>query len=63
MAETEASGSPLTQKVSLPVPEEERSHKGSCVSSVPGVDEEGGPKDFYHPASVEPQPTGSHMSS
>ncbi|KAM5533374.1 hypothetical protein V8D89_012924 [Ganoderma adspersum] len=26
-------------------------------SIVRGVDEEGGPKDFYHPASVEPQPT------
>ena len=27
------------------------------ASIVRGVDEEGGPKDFYHPASVEPQPT------
>ena len=55
VAEPEASGSPLAQKASLPVPKEERSRKGSCVSSVPGVDEEVGPKDFYHPASVEPQ--------
>ncbi|KAI0720717.1 DUF221-domain-containing protein [Cerioporus squamosus] len=28
----------------------------SHVSSLRGVDEEAGPKDFYHPASVDPQP-------
>ena len=38
------------------MPEEERSCKGSCVSWVLGVDEEWGSKDFYHPASVSPQP-------
>ncbi|EIW55322.1 DUF221-domain-containing protein [Trametes versicolor FP-101664 SS1] len=26
-------------------------------NSITGVDEDAGPKDFYHPASVEPQPT------
>ncbi|KAI0366794.1 DUF221-domain-containing protein [Pilatotrama ljubarskyi] len=26
------------------------------VSSIRGVDEDAGPKDFYHPASIEPQP-------
>jgi len=30
---------------------------GTVDSSIPGVDEEAGPKDFYHPASVEPQQT------
>ncbi|KAI0918583.1 hypothetical protein AcV5_002534 [Taiwanofungus camphoratus] len=29
---------------------------GTLESDIKGVDEEAGPKDFYHPASVEPQP-------
>ena len=42
-------------EASSPV-EDARSRKGSRLSQMPGVDEEAGPKDFYHPASVEPQP-------
>ncbi|PCH35282.1 DUF221-domain-containing protein [Wolfiporia cocos MD-104 SS10] len=36
---------------------ERRSMVGTTMESVQGVDEESGPKDFYHPASVEPQQT------
>ncbi|KAI0764620.1 DUF221-domain-containing protein [Trametes elegans] len=31
--------------------------EGDEASSIRGVDEDAGPKDFYHPASVEPAPT------
>lgn len=34
------------------------SHRSSgSESSVPGIDEQSGPKEFYHPASVEPAHT------
>ena len=35
----------------------EDAQSGHESGMLRGVDEEGGPKDFYHPASVEPQPT------
>ena len=63
--EAEASGSPVTDKHAQLSPDPDapldaatdgaRTRKSSRLSAVPGVDEAAGPKDFYHPASVEPQ--------
>ncbi|KAH9941598.1 uncharacterized protein BXZ73DRAFT_97988 [Epithele typhae] len=61
-AQPEASGSlppsPVDQKKSSlapPLLSEARSRRTSASSIAP-IDEEAGPKDFYHPASVEPAP-------
>lgn len=35
----------------------EQDEEEDTPNSITGVDEDAGPKDFYHPASVEPQPT------
>ena len=62
----DVSGSPTTESPKTGVPAVERADDDVEVeaeaevndqeSSIRGVDEDAGPKDFYHPASVEPQP-------
>ncbi|KAI0656899.1 hypothetical protein C8Q70DRAFT_301969 [Cubamyces menziesii] len=58
----DVSGSPATESPKTGVPAVERAddvEEGEAndqESSIRGVDEDAGPKDFYHPASVEPQP-------
>ncbi|KAI1788641.1 hypothetical protein LXA43DRAFT_1024412 [Ganoderma leucocontextum] len=58
----EAEGGEPSSPVSIPSQKSKSKSKsvdqGEDLESVVwGVDEESGPKDFYHPASVEPQPT------